>query len=101
MITHYLRFADVTEAESTLSNAGWVNTLGSVTPPPAYRWDVIGPVVVTPPTIDLSGNEVTPAVVDNRCHVNVYDLDEVGCPSAFADFEILVPGSPVRRFGMG
>jgi len=43
---------------------GWIDS-------PMYSIDVIGPVVLTTSVIDADGNEVTPAVIDDRFHVNL------------------------------
>lgn len=43
---------------------GWIDS-------PLYSIDVIGPVVMAPAEIDVDGNEVTPAVIDNRFHLNL------------------------------
>ena len=44
--------------------------------------DEIGPVTLTPAVIDEDGNVTTPAVMDDRWHVNVrltgYALDDIG-----------------------
>jgi len=44
---------------------------GNVTAAPGVDIDYIGAVVLTPAVLDDEGNEVTPAVVDNRLHINL------------------------------
>jgi len=40
-------------------------------PAPGANIDVLGPVVITEAVLDDEGNEVTPAVMDTRYHVNL------------------------------
>lgn len=38
---------------------------------PIVSVDEIGPITTTPAVLDEEGNELSPAVIDNRYHVNV------------------------------
>jgi len=44
---------------------------GNVTASPGVDIDYIGAVVLTPAVIDAEGNEVTPAITDDRLHINL------------------------------
>ncbi len=43
----------------------------NLVPAPGVNIDVLGPVVITAAVLDDEGNVVTPAVLDNRHHVNL------------------------------
>lgn len=53
--------------QAALAN-GLIDAEGN--PSPGVSIDEIGDVIVTPATYDEAGKELTPAVIDNRFHVN-------------------------------
>lgn len=54
----------------------YINDGGEVATPRSVTITELGPYVITPATYDAEGNELTPAVMDNRYHVNFWiDLD--------------------------
>lgn len=69
MIELYLR----ADTETALAEAAPVlrDDSGWRTDDHRFAIDVIGPVVITPAVIGLDGVEMTPAVLDNRFHINV------------------------------
>lgn len=61
---------------------------------PRFAIDVTGPVITTAAIIDDDGNETTPAVFDNRFHINVR------CEPLIADqipeYVCVTPSNPRR-----
>ena len=54
----------------------------------------IGPHVITPAVLDEDGNEVTPAVLDNRYHVNFWVREDTGWEEWIVQWMAGTPGSP-------
>jgi hypothetical protein len=50
----------------------YLNDEGEVATPRSVTITELGPYVITPATHDAEGNETSPAVVDNRYHVNFW-----------------------------
>lgn len=50
----------------------YLNDEGETVTPRSVTITELGPYVITPATYDAEGNELTPAVVDNRHHVNFW-----------------------------
>lgn len=99
MQTFYLRFDNRAELLTALDAAGWMDE-GKIARPADMRLDEIGPITTTPAVYDEAGEEVSPATIDGRHHVNVYSLDGNPLPAALSAYAIAAPATPLRVFGV-
>jgi len=90
MLDLYMRADDEAALKSALPWA--VTQKGEwVIATPSYALDLIGPLEIVPAVSDLDGTEISPAVIDPRCHANLRLIDESLAEHIPEDLQLSLP----------